>query len=91
MKTALTLMGIAFTISLAIIVGNRLSAEAQAVMVGAICGITASIPVTVGLLLASQWQTPKPPEPQYPQGQRIVIVPNRYDENRLMIGRPRDD
>lgn len=93
MKVALTLIGIAFAVSLAIVVGNKLAQEAQALVIGAMCGIAASVPVTIGLAMASMWQPPKPPESQYPlrREPRIVIIPNRYDENGLMVRRGRDD
>jgi len=53
MKNGLILAGIAFAVALAYIVGSRLSDEAMAVVVGAVCGISASIPVTIGLVIAS--------------------------------------
>jgi hypothetical protein len=40
-------------VALAAIVGNRLSNDALAVVVGAVCGISASIPVTIGLVIAA--------------------------------------
>ncbi|MBI5032574.1 MAG: hypothetical protein HZB51_18770 [Chloroflexi bacterium] len=53
MKNGLILAGIAFAVALAYIVGSRLSNEAMAVVVGAVCGISASIPVSIGLVIAS--------------------------------------
>ena len=53
MRNGLTLAGIAFAVALAVIVGNRLSNEAMAVVVGAVCGISASIPVSIALVIAA--------------------------------------
>ncbi len=53
MKNGLILIGIIFAIALAVVVGSRLSNEAMAVVVGAVCGISASIPVSIGLVIAS--------------------------------------
>lgn len=51
MKQALVLFGILFFVVLAIVVGQRLSTEAMAVVVGVACGVVASVPVSLGLLL----------------------------------------
>jgi hypothetical protein len=53
MKNGIILIGIAFAVALAAVVGNRLSNDALAVVVGAVCGISASIPVTIGLVIAA--------------------------------------
>jgi hypothetical protein len=53
MRNGLILVGIAFAVALAVIVGNRLSDEAMAVVVGAVCGISASIPVSLALVIAA--------------------------------------
>jgi hypothetical protein len=48
----LTAIGIAAGASLAIVIAPRLSNEALAVVVGAICGLSSAIPVTIGLVIA---------------------------------------
>jgi hypothetical protein len=53
MKNAIIVAGIVFGVALAVIVGNRLSDEAMAVVVGAVCGISASVPVSVALVIAA--------------------------------------
>ena len=53
MRNGIILAGIAFAVALAVIVGNRLSNEAMAVVVGAVCGISASIPVSIALVIAA--------------------------------------
>jgi hypothetical protein len=51
MKQALVLLTILFVAVLAIAVAQRLSTEAAAMVVGTVCGVAASIPVSLGLLL----------------------------------------
>ena len=53
MRNSITIGGIAFAVALAVIVGSRLSSEALAVVVGAVCGISATIPVTLALVIAA--------------------------------------
>jgi hypothetical protein len=53
MRNGIVIIGLCFAVTLAVIVGNRLSNEAMAVVVGALCGISASIPVSVGLVIAA--------------------------------------
>ncbi len=53
MRNGILVVAVTFAISLAIVVGNRLPGEALAVIVGAFCGISASIPVSIGLVIAA--------------------------------------
>lgn len=53
MKNGIIIVGVAFAVALAAVVGNRLSNDALAVVVGAVCGISATIPVTLGLVIAA--------------------------------------
>ena len=53
MKNGIIIVGSAFAVALAYTVGSRLSNEAIAVVVGAVCGISASIPVSIALVIAS--------------------------------------
>lgn len=79
--------GLAFFVTLAIIVGQRMSAEAMAVMVGVIAGVAASIPTslivvwfatrTTMLRPAPEAPTPAPaprPTPQ-PEPRIVVMAP----------------
>ena len=43
---------LAFVITVGVVVGNRMSAEAMAVVVGVVCGVAAGIPISVLLILA---------------------------------------
>jgi hypothetical protein len=83
-KAALGLVALAFAVTLAVIVGNRLSDEALAVLAGAVCGVGAAIPTSL-LILAIARRRDKPTidwngsqQPQmYPQQQGVyppVIV-----------------
>ena len=87
MRNGIILAGIAFAVALAVIVGNRLSDEAMAVVVGAVCGISASVPVSVALVIAAsrnwgreQGQGPREVEYDYgahryaPQQPQILVV-----------------
>jgi hypothetical protein len=44
-------IGLAFAITLAVMIGKRMSAEAMAVVVGIACGVLASVPASLLLLL----------------------------------------
>ena len=46
------IVGLVFGITLAVVVGSRMSAEAMAVVVGVVCGVAAGIPTSALLLLA---------------------------------------
>jgi len=50
MKKFLFLMGVIFAVTLAVVVGTRMSADAMAVVVGIVCGVLASIPTTILLV-----------------------------------------
>ena len=78
MHEVLVLAVAAFAITLAIVVGNRMSAEAMAVVVGSttsarmICGIAASIPLSVLILiLTSRLGRSEPRRLDYPP---VVVV-----------------
>ncbi len=45
-------LGLIFAITLAIVIGKRMSTEALAVVVGVVCGVAASIPTSLLLLVA---------------------------------------
>ncbi len=79
MKNGLIVAGAAFAVALAYVVGSRLSNEAIAVVVGAVCGISASVPVSIALVIASSnhWgRNEEPSEPCYdPSPRRYVPQP----------------
>jgi hypothetical protein len=45
-------LGVVFVAALAVFVGGRMSTEAMAVVVGVVCGVAASIPASLLLLIA---------------------------------------
>lgn len=53
MRNGIVIIGVVFAATLAYVVGNRLSTEAMAVVVGALCGITASLPLSLALFIAA--------------------------------------
>jgi hypothetical protein len=75
------LVGLTFAVTLAIVVGQRLSAEAMAVIVGVVAGVAASIPTSLIVVwfatrsLAVRSAEPArpapPPEPEQP---RVVVM-----------------
>jgi hypothetical protein len=84
---ALGLVALAFAVTLAVIVGNRLSDEALAVLAGAVCGVGAAIPTSLLILAiarrrdkpAMDWDGARQPH-LYPQQQGayppvIVVAP----------------
>ncbi len=79
MKNGLIVAGVAFAVALAYVVGSRLSNEAIAVVVGAVCGISASVPVSIALVIASSnhWgKREEPNEPYYdPSPRRYMPQP----------------
>jgi len=50
-RKVLAASAVAFSVALAVVIGNRMSAEAMAVVIGVVCGVAASIP-TSALMLA---------------------------------------
>jgi hypothetical protein len=52
MRKALLAIVLAFAVTLAVVVGNRMSTEAMAVVVGVVCGVVAAIPMSL-LILAT--------------------------------------
>ena len=99
MRNGILLAGIAFAVASAIVIRNRLSNEAMAVVVGAVCGISASIPVSVGFLIAASrhWgresgsesgrMAPSPELSRYAQPPVVVIAPDRHEKgtNALLL------
>ena len=75
MKRFLYISGIIFVITLAVVMGMRMSADALAVVIGIICGVLASIPTSAMLVwvmrqrdkqMEMQMGTMRPYGGQYP-------------------------
>jgi hypothetical protein len=73
------LVAMAFAVTLAVVVGNRLSDEALAVLAGAVCGVAAAIPTSLLIISVSRRrdeqrvQPPAPSQGVYPPV--IVVTP----------------
>lgn len=85
MKKFLFVVGSIFAVTLAIVMGTRMSADALAVVIGIICGVLASIP-TSAMLVWVMRQRDKQLETQYGQNMRMgqfppVVVVNGQGTN----------
>ena len=90
MRNGIVLVGMAFAVTLAIAVANRLSEQALAVAVGALCGMAASVAVSIAFVIAMHrnWgrpqtivqEAPRQPgsePPRFPQAQPqqpIIVI-----------------
>ena len=71
------LVAMAFAVTLAVIVGSRLSDEALAVLAGAVCGVGAAIPTSLLIVAVSRRQDERrvqPPAPQPGPYPPVVVV-----------------
>ena len=68
------LAAMAFAVTLALIVGNRLGDEALSVLAGAVCGVGAAIPTSLLVVAVSQRRE----EPQRRERQRPIPQQNSY-------------
>jgi hypothetical protein len=51
LKQVALAMGLVFAVTLAVVVGKQMSAEAMAVVVGVVCGVAAAVPTSLLLVL----------------------------------------
>ena len=66
---------IAFAVALAVVVGNRMSAEAMAVVIGVVCGVGASIPMSAIILTLTRRSPIRAGDSSAPQaGPPVVVV-----------------
>ena len=88
MRARLTwlLFGMAFSVTLALIVGQRLSAEGMAVVIGVIAGVAASIPTSLMVVwfmghnsnprnIIEATPAPQPARQPEPAEPRVVLMP----------------
>jgi hypothetical protein len=71
------LVAMPFAVTLAVIVGSRLSDEALAVLAGAVCGVGAAIPTSLLIVAVSRRQDERrvqPPAPQPGLYPPVVVV-----------------
>ncbi|MEE8391107.1 MAG: hypothetical protein V3S14_09970 [Anaerolineae bacterium] len=82
-----------FAVTLAVIIGNRLSDEALAVLAGAVCGVGAAIPTSLLVVAVSHRRdesrvrpTTYPPFAQGPYPPVIVVAPPGLPAQPLQAG-----
>ncbi len=79
LKTIGAITAAAFAITLAVLIGDRLSTEAMAVLAGAVCGVGAAIPTSLLIIAVTQrirQAEPTPaPRPQFTQPTMMMIPP----------------
>ena len=79
MKKLIVPLMLGFGIALAVIIGQKMSTDAMAVVIGVAVGVTASVPTSlflVALLRKERSATSWPPElpPGYPQQPNVIVV-----------------
>jgi hypothetical protein len=72
-RTFAGLTGITFAVTLALVIGNRLSDEALAVLAGAACGVGAAIPTSLLIVTITQ-RAPKQAPADQPNTYPPVVV-----------------
>jgi len=78
LKVFAGLVVMAFGVTLALVVSNRLSDEALAVLAGAVCGVGAAIPTSLLIVAVSRWREEPRVQPPVSQGiypPVIVVAP----------------
>ncbi len=77
-KIALGLVAALFTMTLAVVVGNRLSDQALAVLAGAVCGVAAAIPTSLLIVAVTrrrdESRAAPPATPPYGNYPPLVVV-----------------
>ena len=68
------LVVMAFAVTLAVIVGNRLSDESLAVLAGAVCGVGAAIPTSLLIVAVARRRDEPRVQPPMPQGAYPPVV-----------------
>jgi hypothetical protein len=94
MKKLIALILIAFAVTLAVVVGNRMSTDAMAVVIGIICGVGASIPTSLLIMAVSSRREAKeergqanfPPVVIVNPGNQGGQAPNPYQSPALPPG-----
>lgn len=77
MRLSIIFATVAFAITLAVIVGQRMSSEAMAVLIGVVAGVAASIPtslIVVWLATRSMVRDTVAPRAAEPETPRIVVM-----------------
>lgn len=85
MRRLLGLTVLAFAVGLGAVVGYRMSSEAMAVVVGVVCGVLASIPMSLLILIVTRRMNPQHYEEQHYERRReyppiVVVNPGRVQQ-----------
>jgi len=91
MKRVIALILIAFAVTLAVVIGNRMSTDAMAVVVGIVCGVGASIPTSLLIIAVTSRRETKeergqasfPPVVIVNPGNQGGQAPNQYQPPTL--------
>jgi hypothetical protein len=75
LKGVVVFLVLAFAVTLAIVVGKKMSAEAMAVVIGVVCGILAAVPTSILLLVVLTRQDRQRQEPEEDQGRQGAYPP----------------
>lgn len=67
MRKMATIVSLGFAVTLAAVIGSRMSAEAMAVVVGVVCGVAAGIPMSLLILMVLNRKQPNAEERSYGQ------------------------
>jgi hypothetical protein len=80
MKKWIVPLMLGFGITIAIVIGERMSTDAMAVVIGVVVGVAASIPTSVLIVaILRRDRRSSPDQPPYPVPQQPVIVINPAD------------
>jgi hypothetical protein len=96
MRQLITLLALAFVVTLGVVVGTRMSSDAIAVLVGVIAGVAASIPCALLLMAVTRRQEPEQEtsydgarydDPRYRQVPPVIVVtPGAAPQQQLPYG-----
>ena len=75
MKKLIALILIAFTVTLAVVVGNRMSTDAMAVVIGIVCGVGASIPTSLLIMAVTSRRETKEEQRQASFPPVVIVNP----------------
>ncbi len=84
MKKVVTVALIAFAITLAIIIGKRMSNDAMAVVIGVACGVLASIPTSLLIMAVSGRHGEREVQPRRGDYPPVVIVNPGNNQSRYL-------
>ena len=77
----LLVCALAFAVTLAVVVGQRLSTEAMAVVVGVVAGVAASIPTALIVV----WIASRAPAPAARSEPQATPAPRREPETKIIV------